>query len=296
MDDLLIIDEAIQVANSAMEDLIGNLPETELQEDIIEIETEFIDVDSVLETEGLEMETLPETELSKERDISDQVYLETEFNYTSPSEQEDDRNLESEGNETVVNVEIVNDRSSEEFKEEYEKESEFEGISEKLIKEYDQDDDINSNIYSIDDIYNILVERLPERNISAEGTHNINDIYDLLFAHFNSISTLDSDVIDYIDVVEKKELFDDLEVVEVEDEKIDEVTEAESESETENEILVALQENNKLLAENLQIQKTILQNQKMMSDNDNLNSQFLIGGMFALFGAVVIANFFRGFR
>lgn len=93
-------------------------------------------------------------------------------------------------------------------------------------------------------------------------------------------------------------LNDDIEVVEVEKDlrKGDNEEVEESETTSLSDIYDLVNEQNQILKSNQEIEIAILQNQKTISDNDNKMNTFLVSGVFAVLGAVVISNLFRGIK
>jgi len=306
-----IISNDIEVLNISVDDSMDDL-----FYDLI-YQTEYLDPETVPETEliSAENETVPETELiSAENETVPETELISSEPETIPEteliiiENIASEHLDSLGvlNETVQDIqmdkissdqqviqeEILSDNKEIE-QEDTEKESEFSFVE--LVKDNSKNENLkdgsnnDNTLYDLDDIYNLISLRIPENSRLFTSEHNLDDIYNLLSDNMSP---------DILSPTYVRTLNDDVEVVEVEEDLKKAETDAAAESETISltDIYDLIDEQNQILKSNQEVEIAILQNQKTISDNDNKMNTFLVSGVFAILGAVVISNLFRGIK
>lgn len=263
-----IVTEAQEETEKMSEDV------TDLVE--VESETEEIFVGEAQDADTLSVESMIEI---LEEDRQEEVFNSVDSEIVNLE-------LEKESEFSFINV-LSEDKETEVIKVgdlEYGSEGETE-------KEIENAINVSNTIYNLDDIYNLLTGRLPEaaeiERFSA-NEHNLDDIYDILYSLSNSNNATGEDI---------ELLSVEPQVLEIMDDDLPLETLVEDETEVSiSDILEESKKQSKLMSDMIELQTAVLRNQKIISDNENRVNGYIVGGIFAIFGAIVISNLFRGIR
>lgn len=283
-----------------------------------EFETEaLVCEEEILQSEVAEIVTAAQDETEKMSEaVTDPVEVESETEEIFVGEAQDADTLSVESMIEILEEdrqeEVLFNVDSEVVSLEFEKESEFSFINvlseeketevikvgdleyntaDKTEKEIENANTISNTLYNLDDIYNLLAGRLPEvTEIErfSSNQHNLDDIYDILYSISTSNNASGEDIELLSVEPQALEIVDD-------DLPLETIVEDETEASL-SDILEESRKQSKLMSDIIDLQTAVVRNQKIISDNENRVNGYIVGGIFAIFGAIVISNLFRGIR